>query len=87
MLKQDCIDTKYRSETLFPSGLTLRTWLLSGMELAACQAIQAAATLKRWRNRSHQRRVLAELPDYMLKDIGIGRMDALQEADKPFWRA
>ena len=86
MLKQDCIDTIYRRETLFPHGLTWRVWLLSGMELAARQAIQAAAALKKWNNRSQQRRALENLPDYMLKDIGISRMDALREADKPFWR-
>ncbi|HCB13036.1 MAG TPA: DUF1127 domain-containing protein [Gammaproteobacteria bacterium] len=33
-----------------------------------------------------QRRDLLALDDAMLKDIGISRVDALQEGNKPFWR-
>jgi uncharacterized protein YjiS (DUF1127 family) len=36
----------------------------------------------RWR----QRRLLAQLDERMLRDIGISRSQALAEADKPFWR-
>lgn len=34
----------------------------------------------------HQRRALLGLNDAMLKDLGISRIDALQEGSKPFWR-
>jgi uncharacterized protein YjiS (DUF1127 family) len=57
------------------------------LELAGSQARQASKTLKKWRSRHQQRRRLAELPDFILKDIGIGRIEALQESEKPFWRA
>ena len=46
-------------------------------------------TLEFWIDRSHQRRQLgelAELNDYLLKDIGVSREEALREAEKPFWR-
>ena len=46
-------------------------------------------TLEIWIDRSHQRRQLgelAELNDYLLKDIGVSREEALREAAKPFWR-
>ena len=33
-----------------------------------------------------QRRALLRLDDAMLKDIGISRVDAIQEGSKPFWR-
>ena len=33
-----------------------------------------------------QRRALLAVDDAMLKDIGISRVDALQEGRKPFWR-
>ena len=33
-----------------------------------------------------QRRALLSLDDAMLKDMGISRVDALQEGRKPFWR-
>jgi uncharacterized protein YjiS (DUF1127 family) len=39
-----------------------------------------------WLERSRQRRHLAELNDYMLRDIGLTRVDAWTEAEKPFWR-
>ncbi|WP_250655482.1 DUF1127 domain-containing protein [Alkalimarinus coralli] len=42
--------------------------------------------LREYRENSRQRRQLAQLPDYLLKDIGITRADALKEAEKPFWQ-
>jgi len=42
--------------------------------------------LKFWRQRSQERRHLAELEDHYLKDIGISRSEALAEAAKPFWQ-
>ena len=42
--------------------------------------------LKCWRERTRQRQVLAGLSDRELKDIAVSRVDALREAEKPFWR-
>ena len=39
-----------------------------------------------WIDISRQRRVLAELDDHLLRDIGITRYDAAHEVAKPFWR-
>ncbi|HET6469024.1 MAG TPA: DUF1127 domain-containing protein [Geminicoccaceae bacterium] len=39
-----------------------------------------------WRARSRERAELARLDDLALKDIGINRLEALREAQKPFWR-
>ncbi|PLX62503.1 DUF1127 domain-containing protein [Sedimenticola selenatireducens] len=39
-----------------------------------------------WYQRQQQRRVLLQLNDRMLSDIGISRCEAEQEAAKPFWR-
>lgn len=39
-----------------------------------------------WLERRRQRRSLLELNDHMLKDIGLNRVDAWQESQKPFWR-
>ncbi|MDH3579349.1 MAG: DUF1127 domain-containing protein [Hyphomicrobiales bacterium] len=36
--------------------------------------------------RGRQRRALARLEDHHLRDIGITRAQAKQEARKPFWR-
>ena len=43
-------------------------------------------TLETWLERPRQRRNLVDLPDHPLRDIGIDRIEALQEARKPFWR-
>jgi uncharacterized protein YjiS (DUF1127 family) len=39
-----------------------------------------------WYERAKQRRRLAELDEHLLRDIGIDRSVALEEAYKPFWR-
>ena len=46
---------------------------------------RAIARVRRWRQLSSQRRELAQLSDTMLKDIGLSRVDALREAERPFW--
>jgi uncharacterized protein YjiS (DUF1127 family) len=40
-----------------------------------------------WLHRIESRRELADLGDRALRDIGITRVDAMREAEKPFWRA
>lgn len=39
-----------------------------------------------WPERARQRHALAELTLEQLKDIGLTRRQALDEADKPMWR-
>lgn len=40
-----------------------------------------------WQERAQARRHLAEMPDYILHDIGVTRAGAEEEAKKPFWKA
>jgi uncharacterized protein YjiS (DUF1127 family) len=40
-----------------------------------------------WLERGRQRRMLGQLNDHLLKDIGVSRSEAMHEAGKPFWRA
>jgi len=39
-----------------------------------------------WADRSEQRRALASASDQVLRDIGVSRLDAEGESEKPFWR-
>lgn len=39
-----------------------------------------------WSERSEQRRALAAVSDEVLHDIGVSRLDAESESEKPFWR-
>lgn len=45
-----------------------------------------AANVGLWRQRSRTRKQLMFLDDYQLRDIGLDRQSALEEAYKPFWR-
>ncbi len=40
-----------------------------------------------WSARARQRRALEFLDDRLLRDIGVGGIEAALEARKPFWRA
>ena len=44
------------------------------------------AVLREWHGRSRDRAALAAFDDRMLRDIGVTRVDALYEINKPFWR-
>ena len=52
--------------------------------LRACLS-RVVLLLLYWQDLARQRRALAALDDHMLKDIGLSRADARQEADRPFW--
>lgn len=52
-----------------------------------CLFLASLQTLQLWYERSRQRRRLVRLDDRLLRDIGIGRIAAMEEAAKPFWRA
>lgn len=43
--------------------------------------------LATWRHRAASRRALRGMPEFLLADIGIDRIEAEREAAKPFWRA
>jgi uncharacterized protein YjiS (DUF1127 family) len=45
------------------------------------------ALVKMWWRRMEDRRTLATMSDQSLRDIGITRCDAMNEASKPVWRA
>ena len=49
-------------------------------------ALQGGEILLQWRVRSATRRQLGELNARLLRDIGIDRATAADEAAKPFWR-
>jgi uncharacterized protein YjiS (DUF1127 family) len=65
-----------------PSYLAMRMWSQSLQRIFS----KLVDTCSLWAERHAQRRALAKLDDYMLKDIGIGRAEAMHEYYKPFWR-
>ncbi len=74
---------RYWIDTIRQSGRTHRSGprsVFSGLEFAT-------DLLLTWLDRYAQRRQLARLDSRMLKDIGVSRVDAVEEARKPFWKA
>lgn len=41
--------------------------------------------VQRWRRLAYERRLLASLDHHQLRDIGITRVEALEESARPFW--
>jgi len=48
---------------------------------------RALETIRLWQRRAEGRQQLRSFDDHLLSDIGITRLQAEAEADKPFWRA
>jgi uncharacterized protein YjiS (DUF1127 family) len=65
-----------------PAGSTWRSFV----GLAGSIAIGVADLLFLWQQRLRDRDMLRQMTTAQLKDIGVSRADALQEAGKPFWR-
>jgi uncharacterized protein YjiS (DUF1127 family) len=59
---------------------------LSPWDAISVTLLTVIDTVRRWAKRSRQRKALAALEDWQLKDMGISRMDAITEANKPFWK-
>ena len=59
----------------------------SSVETIEVSLASMAATLRRWRQRSAQRRRLHGLSKCLLDDIGITDEQRFEENSKPFWRA
>jgi len=62
---------------------------LAGRASAPRESAAKVPLLRRlviWFERARQRQALLALDDFVLKDIGLSRADALREHDKPFWQ-
>ena len=47
--------------------------------------VAAYRLVARWIERARQRQALGALDDHMLRDIGVTRVEARRECEKPFW--
>lgn len=50
-------------------------------------AVAVPETLVTWQQRSETRAALTDLDDRLLRDMGIDRAAAHEEARRPFWKA
>ncbi|HEX2115744.1 MAG TPA: DUF1127 domain-containing protein [Alphaproteobacteria bacterium] len=63
----------------------LALFALSMAELAVALVWHGALWLVIWQERARERRRLASLDDYLLRDIGLSRSAIEREIRKPFW--
>jgi len=49
-------------------------------------ARRIACVIRQWRHNITTRRHLAQMPEYLLKDVGLSRQQIQDELQKPFWR-
>ena len=58
----------------------------SSLRLSPGKALQwLKEHVARWHELHRQRRLLAQMSDGALKDLGLSRADILQETERPFW--
>lgn len=53
----------------------------------AALSLALGDTALTWLERRRERRLLHQVSDHLLKDIGVSRAEVEREAQKPFWRA
>ncbi len=74
---------------LYPAGVGKAhrrySRMLPGVGLFAIRLTAILETLLEWWQRCEERRQLLELDERLLKDIGVSRAEATEEARKPFW--
>jgi uncharacterized protein YjiS (DUF1127 family) len=74
------IDSSLTSRRPFSSGVVNAVRWMSNTTLLIHDTVCI------WSERIRQRRQLLSLSDQMLSDIGVSRVDAFKECEKPFWR-
>ena len=68
------------------SAAQLTSRLANGTTLLLAGPPAGVRVLSVWRARYTRRRVMAQLDDHLLHDIGLKRADVERESAKPFWR-
>ena len=56
------------------------------LSLARITLARVRHTLNIWHQRRQTRRLLAQMPSHLLKDIGATSVDQYEESRKPFWK-
>jgi uncharacterized protein YjiS (DUF1127 family) len=69
---------------------TISRWPIRSLDftsLVSTLALRGVDAVLLWQERARQRHMLATMDAHLLRDIGLDRSAAREEAEKPFWRA
>jgi uncharacterized protein YjiS (DUF1127 family) len=81
---------RFSSVATLHGGLAARQlpepWLASAWKELHAALEHTVDAISTWRARARMRRQLLLLDDRLLRDIGLTRLQARGEAEKPFWR-
>jgi uncharacterized protein YjiS (DUF1127 family) len=72
-------------KTATPDAFEFGHTEISLADTSSTPASRFFKTVDTWRKRSRTRAQLATVSAHSLQDIGISRIDALIESNKPFW--
>jgi uncharacterized protein YjiS (DUF1127 family) len=67
-------------------GQSVSAWRLLKLEWWRARVGSLALLVSVWLERTHTRRVLAELDEHLLRDIGRTAVEAQRESARPFWK-
>ena len=67
-------------------GLAVKRGFLRLFGAAALPCKGIIRSIATWSGRARERRHLTRMDDRLLRDIGLSRLDAKREINKPFWR-
>ncbi len=76
---------KYATSAAFAEEFEFGNAEISSADTTSNLASKFCKTVNTWRQRSRIRAKLAGIPSHSLQDIGISKIDAMIELNKPFW--
>ncbi|NQU58125.1 MAG: DUF1127 domain-containing protein [Rhodospirillales bacterium] len=63
-----------------------KSWILVSARLLVSNLARIVEIFALWQSRSTARSCLGEFDERLLRDMGLTRVEALREINKPFWR-
>jgi uncharacterized protein YjiS (DUF1127 family) len=70
----------------FIDDMDIAATTLAAVDRVAGFSAKVGNVARTWIRRSNDRRMLAQMNDHLLNDIGLNRFDAGLETDKYFWQ-
>lgn len=67
--------------------LDIAAFVFAAVERIEAIAGKATYVVRLWSRRSGERRLLAQMNDHLLDDIGLTRHDVVRESAKYFWQS